>query len=430
MNVLSAVKLFYLFYSVYTLFVVSVSDYKWSHAIFGVIAIWLAFFAYALGYNSIRRNRPVTNNNLASAPTSIYNNVGGWKIRTYFIHMILCWACSILSARYYTGLGPIQVINHLLAGNSLYALYQRYFRNMGIAAFSLVKIPFILMLSYLTIMLFVSFLGILASGKKIRMKHFIFIASVALSYYYFGMSRGTNFEMYIIFVLLAYCLLCRRSAHVQNSKTKKGKYSSVILVGIFGMIAVGIFRIVLTIRGSVFENNICTEIKFDPNSIFANMFPALTNIGLSVFSYLGYGIYTIGVTIQDIIFTSFENVFSLLFPFVYNIFQGEALGDTLKQTIDIGVHWVPDWVNFTGLFGFPMFLVVMYMLGRFTSKCYLVNIPNLLLHLVCSLSFLFMLSLPVGNFIFTSTPNVALVVFVICWYIVYRHIRISIKNTR
>lgn len=428
MNVLSAIKLFYFFYSVYTLFVVSVSNYKLSHAICGLVAIWVVFLAYNLGFKSVKQNN-ISDNNVLTPPKSVYNNVIEWRPRTYFFHVVLSWFCSIASARFYTGLSLIQTIRHLMAGTSLYAIYQSYFHNMSIATFSLAKIPFVLMLTYLTVILFVSFLGIFMAERKPTIPHYIYLVFIALAYYFFGMSRGTNFEMYIIFVLLAYCFLCRYSKGLSRAEMRKKIYSAVIWVAILGFVAIGIFRVVLTIRGSVFRNDICTEIQFDSNSIISKVFPDITNIGLSVFSYLGYGIYTIGVTIVEIIFPSVLNIFLVQFPGLYELLRDQTLSEALYKTIDVGVHWVPDWINFTGALGFPLFLGFMYVLGRVTSKCYVIGIPTLLLNLVCSLNFLFMLSIPVGNFIFTSTPNVGLLVFVLLWYIRHRHFRITIKSS-
>ena len=427
MKVLSAVKIFYIFYSIYTLFVVLVSNYRLEHAAFGVAAAWIVFFAYSLGFQSVKHKRAGT----ADTPErsgSPKSNVYEWKKGTYFFHAALCWACSILAAVYYTGLWPAQVFNHLRAGNSLYALYQQHFRSQGISSFGLAKIPFILMLTYVTILLFVSFLGIMSSGKKPKLKHYAFLISVALSYYYFGVSRGTNFEMYIIFVLLAYCLLCRDSVREKRAKSKKKRYSGLIMVAIFGVIAVGIFRIVLTARGSVFENGICPEIQYDPNSLFARLFPAFTNIGLSVFSYLGYGIYAIGATVADVIFRSSRNALAALFPMSYELFLGRSLTEALFEIVDVGVHWIPDWITFTGLLGLPLLLILMYLLGKFTSRCYVIKRPRLLQNLICSLSFLFMLSIPVGNFIFTSTPNVLLIAFVFIWDTFFRRIHVSFKR--
>lgn len=424
MNVLSTVKLFYAFYSVYTLFVVSVSDYKITHALWGLIAIWVAFFAYEFGFKSVERRQETPAQTLAP-DTPAFAEVSSWRTGTYLLHMVLAWVCSILAARYYTGYGFMRVLSGLASGESLYVHYQNYFQEAGLASFSLLKIPFILMLMYVTVILFVSFLGILASGKKITLKHLVYLGSIGLAYYYFGISRGTNFEMYIIFVLLAYCLLCRTPVR-KNPAKAKSKYSAVIWVGALGLVAIGIFQVVLTERGYVFRNDICEEIHYNPNSFIASRFPAIASLGLSVFSYLGYGIYAIGAAIEEIVLTSPQNTAALFVPMAYEALIGQELPQILRETIAIGVRWVPDWVSLTGLLGLPVFLAMMFFLGRITAKSYAVQLPKLLQNLVCALSFLFMLSLPVGNFIFASTANLGLLFFAVVWYIMQRHIRISL----
>lgn len=403
-------------------------NYQLAHVFCGLIAMWIIFLLFFIGFSSIKNNKKhLVKSENVSIP--YFCDVYNWKGRTYIFQIIVCWLCSVLSARFYTGLNPLQVIGHIMAGDSLYAMYQKYFNEMGIATFSLQKIPYILMMIYLTVILFFSFLGVFSSGKKLRFKHYLYIVAIASSYYYFGICRGTNFEMYIIFVLIAYSLLCGPISNKLNLAKKNNK---VLLVLVFGVIAVIVFRIVLTVRGSKFSNSICPEIQFNPESFVATVFPAVTNIGLSVFAYLGYGIYTMGVTVYNIIFSSFENVVSLMLPQAYELMNGQTLSDTLRETINVGVRWVPDWVNLGGSFGFPLFFVMIFLLGRFSAKCYSNDAPHLLNSLVCSIVFLFMLSLPVGNFIFASTPNVGLVCFAALWYMQnkYFHKRVRITLRR
>lgn len=417
METLSIIRLFYIMYTVYTLFVVSVSDYQILHAFFGLLAIWLVYLAFGIGYKTVK---PKTEQVLAqkSQPEALFLKISAWKGRTYVLHVLLCWICTFGASAFYTGKNVLQVLAALAKGESLYASYQRYFAENSIGAFSFSKIIFILMLTYTTAILFYSFASILLSKTKITVGKVLFLFLIGGAYLYFGISRGTNFEMYMIFMLLSYCILNRHAARGGGHKKSK----TVIVVAVLGVIMIFAFRIVLTVRGSVFKNTICPEIAFDPDSVVATVFPTVTNIGLSVFSYLGYGIYTIGVTVADIFLKSFPNFLAMLAPGGYALLCGQSLAAALEETIYVGVHWIPDWINFVGLLGLPLFLMVFFLFGRITARILSSGLPRILVNVCCIFVFLQMISIPIGNFIFTSTPNILCVILTIGLCVLYKTI--------
>ena len=225
----------------------------------------------------------------------------------------------------------------------------------------------------------------------------------------------------MIFVVLSYCILNRHSVDLSSAKNKK----TIMIVGILGVIMVFVFRAVLTVRGSVFRNTICQEIDFNPNSLVAKFLPTVTNMGLSVFSYLGYGVYAIGVTITEIFMQSVPNAMAAMAPSGYEMLLKEPLSEVLRSTIEVEVRWVPDWVNFVEALGIPLFLLVIFALGWFAANIASFDIPKLLSNVICIFIFLQMLAIPIGNFVFTSTPNVLAAMFtlgccvlikIISWY--------------
>ena len=220
METLSIIRLFYIMYTVYTLFVVSVSDYQILHAFFGLLAIWLVYLAFGIGYKTVK---PKTEQVLAqkSQPEALFLNVSAWKGRTYVLHVLLCWICTFGASAFYTGKNVLQVLAALAKGESLYASYQRYFAENSIGAFSFSKIIFIFMMTYTTAILFYSFASILLSKTKITVGKVLFLFLIGGAYLYFGISRGTNFEMYMIFMLLSYCILNRHAARGGGHKKSK-----------------------------------------------------------------------------------------------------------------------------------------------------------------------------------------------------------------
>lgn len=413
MGTLSILRLFYIMYTVYTLFVMSVSDYQFIHAFFGLIAIWLVYFSFSLGYRTVKVKKPELNISLQEEKVFIFN-YAKWKKSTYIFHAIMCWVCTILASRFYTGRNFIQTVTGILRGESLYASYQNYFAQNNLAAFTPQKIIYVLMLTYTTVILFYSFTSIILSKSKINVSKILFLLAVSSAYIFFGLSRGTNFEMYMIFMLLSYCIL----NSLPQGADKKKNIKAIAIVGVLGVILVFVFRLVLTVRGSVFRNTVCTEISFNPDSAVAIFLPTITNIGLSVFSYLGYGIYAIGVTVSDIFLGSITDAVAAMAPMGRVFLLGQSFPELLRETIDVGVRWVPDWVNFVDSLGLPLFLIFMFIFGRCTAKILNSNLPKSLVDVCCVFIFLQMISLPIGNFIFNSTPNVLAVLFTIanCMY--------------
>ena len=215
MNTLKTVRSFYLVYTIYTFFVMAVSNYKAEHALMGLFSMWILYLAFSLGFNSSRRFRYVRSDSgrdvfNVSFP---FSNIANWKNLEYLFNAIVCWICSVLSARFYTGRSFISVITGLLSGTSGYAIYQRHLREANIGAFTLVKAPFFLMLVYCTAMAFWSMVAVLLADRKPRTFQVVYMLTVVLAYLYFGVARGTNYEMYIVFVSVVYCIL--------NSPTRK-----------------------------------------------------------------------------------------------------------------------------------------------------------------------------------------------------------------
>lgn len=405
----AVVRLFYIMYTVYTFFVMTVSNYKFSHALLGLLAIWVIYFAYSLGYGYSKDKQEIPKEKKDCLP---WFDIASWNHAKLWVGAAITWVCVLLASWFYTGKNAIQVMKALFNGESLYASYQMHFHEANIAALSLKKLIFVLMLTFVTAMLFFSFASILFSKKRIDKHQILYLICISCAHLYFGLSRGTNFEMYLLFIILSYCIL---SGNLFSAVKSKGKRNlvPVLIVGGMGIILVFVFRIVLTIRGSQFRNEICEEIFFNSDSIVARWFPAITNIGISLFSYLGYGIYAIGVAIEKIVFSSFGAFASVLAPLGFRLFQGETLELSLRQTIDVNVRWIPDWIKLVDILGILLFIVLIFFFGRFIAKIQKSTIDPVIKNLIGLFAFLEMISLPIGNFVIASTPNVLVVMFVI-----------------
>ena len=413
MKSLKTIRLVYIVYTLYTIFVMLVSNYPISTAILGLINLWGVYLAFSLGYRSIRRTEDFNEYDLSEDDKFLFSSIVEWKTWQYFLAGILCWVSSIAAARFYTSRSFSTVIHGLLTGENGYSVYQHYVIEANIGVLSIRKIPFILMLVFITVMLFWTVLGIMLSGRKLTRVQIVYLIAVLGAYYFFGLARGTNFELYTAFILVMYGLLNRGS---NSLKDRRKRRRAIIIISIGAFIVVLIFRSMVALRGNVFNYQICPELRYNPDRLFSQLFPAITNIGLSIFRYFGYGIFTIGTVLNEVTLNSLRGIVAHSVPLGYELLFNENLTDIVRSTVDVGVGWVADYFSFVNYLGFPLMLVLFLALGRMNAKLFLSKRAKLLKDLVGALLFVQMLSLPVGNFISISTPNKLTTILVVLWY--------------
>ena len=424
MNNLKAIKLFYVIYTLYTIFIILVSDYNLSYAIAGLSCMWLCFFIYKCGVTTktikvkYKHETAATNEKQTKFPLS---NIGHWNNTKYLVAAIISILSTLMATKYYTGKGLTQVLASIGGSNdSSYYVYQKYFIENNIGTFSLVKIPYILMLAIVVILMIWSYLGIILENNKIKLAQILFILVTTVSYIYFGLARGTNFEFFIIFIVVTYCILYK-----MQTAQKKYKKRYILAILIIAILIVTIFRIVVSSRGVKFENNLTRDIHYDATAVISVLFPTITNIATSLFGYIGFGIYAIGVSLLDIVLYTPINILLSLTPFGYNLFSEQPLTQQLGAEIEIGVRWFPDFVNAIGIFGIPIFIIVLYLIGRITNKVINANYPPLLKNTLNVLVFIEMISIPIGNFLLTSSSNILMLLFIIIWLFIYRKNQIN-----
>ena len=424
MKTIKTITVFYCIYTVYTLYILSVSNYPILTAFAGLLFIWIGYVLYVAGYFSINNKHISEKADRYSKHESSYpfSKIDSYNKLKLLLLNIVTWLFSILSTKYYTGKTFNMVIHGLGSNESAYYSYQSYFLNNILASFSFAKIPYILMLGFTTIIMMWSILVFVGWSIKNKWFQWLFLISSVMAYLYFGIARGTNFETYIVFIIISFCLLQKsNTANLQN----KGFYYFVFLL--LGIIMVLVFRLVVSLRGVTFQNNICPEIHYDSERFVSQYFPTITGIGISVFGYLGYGIYTIGVSFVDIILESTNILLGSLFPKGNLIINGSSLESVLRSTIDLGVKWCPDYIKLIDLLGFPLFLMMLFLLGRISKIIQDSYYPLLLKDSILLIIFIQMISIPVGNFLMTSSANQIMVIYVLGWLLKSNIPRVKFK---
>lgn len=425
MQTVKTIRLFYVLYTAYTLFVMLISDYKPIYAYTGLVLMWNAYGLFELGYRS-KRNTAAANESTENKPMYYrfpFASIQSWSPIKKMITTAFAWLCTILCARFYTGRSFSSVISGMFGGASAYMNYQRYFASSNLGTFSLSKIPYILMLAFLTVSMIWMVLSTILCKKENKWWDYFFLIGIVMAYLFFGSARGTNFETYIVFVVFSFCFLQKAN------ELEKRKKIYILIVILLGILMVSIYRFVLHDRGTEFNNIICPEIQHDPSKLISRIFPNFVNIATSLFSYLGYGIYVIGVTLKDVCFASSSNIVGSVFPGGVKIITGSSIQSTLGQTINLGARWIPDYVLLINLLGIPLCFVSFIVLGRFAATINFRSYPQLLKEVLHTLVFIEMLSLPVGNFLLSSSSNELMVLFAMAWLIQDRYFVAKVKRS-
>lgn len=398
------IKLFYLLYTVYTIIALLISNYDLKEAFIGVILIWGVFYSLKKGYDGTHI--------IKSAKREIsffHDSISSWNLKKIVANSVICIVFTLASIKYYVGKNLLEVFNTLISGRSAYNEYQLYFRINNLETFSWEKLIFVFMLSYITYCLFVDVLILLSNENK-KLRHYLYITLIVSLYLLFGISRGTNFEMYIVFTLFAFSVFC-------NGRSSYANYCKFLLMG---MVVLLVFLVVVGARGADFTvYELCSEILIDESSIIYESFPEIVKIIQKTFAYFGYGVFVLGRTISNLIDDGLMSFLSITLPGGYYAYHGLPLQKYVFNTIDIGVRWVPDIIGWMNIFGFPLFIVGTMCLGRVINNVKGSCSNEKYLLIIQFIVFLLMISLPIGNFIFASTPNLIISIYFLSKIILY-----------
>lgn len=399
------IKLFYIIYSAYSIYIALVSDYKLSHLMFGLLCIWLMYLCYMTGFSSVKvkPNVSIEDRRSISFP---FSNIARWKRRNYFANSIICWAFAIYGARFYTGMLPTDVIRHIQKGTSVYSAYGKYYASMGLGTFSLQKVPIILMVFYVILNFYLSALQIIRK-EELSVWKLVYVITIGFSFAYIGFARGTNFELYLIFVTIAFCLFS-----YEREKINKKTFSIVIVLGILLLF---VFQTVVLSRGLVFRNNICEGIHFNEKALLSELLPVITHFAIIIFSYLGFGIYVIGYTSFELILEKPAFMLGSLVPHGLDYAFNNDFIKLVRAETQVGVRWVPDYIIFLDKLGLLFFCLLVFLMGKITKIILNSNMLDLQKRAVVFFITLEMISIPVGNFVTTSSANILCVLYVICW---------------
>ena len=294
--------------------------------------------------------------------------------------------------------------------DSNYAAYQLYAEEHGITTFSLSKLPYIV-LNGIATFFFVYFCLYIISFKSERT--FLQIALLFILFFlYFlkGISRGTSFENFELLMVLLFCLVAGRK--IKDNKDFFSK-KQLIAVGLIAFVGIIYFTFSMSMRSDngVSMKGPTSSLLYDPSSWVMATAPGVGRMALGLSGYFVFPLYFTSEVFWHIWTSSLEGLTASIVPFTADLFYDDtrSYGMTLESLygVDRGMCWVPDIVSLIYITGIPLFLYLVYILGRYSMKCYRKGINEGDLSSMMLLYFISyeMISLPVGNFIMTASNN-------------------------
>jgi len=416
MNIKKVINIFYIIYTIYIIMVINTTSLTFFMIFPAIAVMWINFFVFSLGYSINRGNNiPVL--------TSGYSN--SWLLNRNKISLLIIALFSILfsiaAVKYYTGQTPLSTFENLANNYSLYSQYQYYFREQQRYIFSLKKIPFVFMLFYIKLIVFYSYVSFLIVKEKTTKFDKFYLILVTLAHVYFGLARGTNYEFFELLILIIFVILSK------SIKLKKSKLPLAALFKIFllGSLMIFIFYIGISARGVNFNNYISQDVQYDPNGVLPLLSPFLSFITIIIFGYFGFGFFYISTYVSELWFSSIGNFIAGFLPLGYYAFRVKNIPNIMRNLVDMGARWHPDVALIINYIGYLGLLMSCFLIGIFAKHLYNTKSKGPIIYFTSFIILLQMISLPVGNFISTSSASkliVALLLIVWVWKLFIKEI--------
>lgn len=388
----NAILLWYMFVTVLaTVAPVNVSIFSF---VPGLILLWLFYMVLFTGWTLNRTTDTISCSSHTHPFVSIPKPA-----------LIMAMVCLVIySIKYYTGGDINSVITSIMAKESLYNNYQIYFEEENISQLTLQKIPAILSNVFIKLIILYAFIMNIIFSKQIRATELTFLMIICLIYLTFALARGTSFEMFELLVLGVFCLMMR--SYLSQSKVNGKTIVSVIALT---LLALFLYSYNIAARFNFEDTLTCAAEGYclDKNTLLYQISPLLADLVFKLSTYFLFGTLYTSHFIQTITASSLMLLAATFLPFGLQIFEMSDLVSVCGKALDCGAMWVPDLVvliRYIGLTGSILFLLLV---GLFVKRM-LVTIAashSFFSIVILYFLFLFLLSLPVGNFISASSSN-------------------------
>lgn len=408
MNVINIIRIYYTFLTVYL--ILNATTLSFMMVLPAVLLMWVNYGMFRAGCKGLRSE---TSSRIVIESHFPYRLSRGWMI----LIIVLSVLFSILVVRFYTGQTVGSVVTSLASKESLYWQYQKHFLENELGVLALRKAPYILMMFCLKLFLIYSFVTLSTLRRPTTLGEKIFLLIVSLSYLFISAARGTSFELFEVFSLILYSVTAGSSL---SSRLKVLGNRKMLWIGFLGICFLFLFSYQLNERGD-FGGYATQEIRYDPNAFLSHVAPPFAWLSSALSGYFGFGFYYTSVVISKIWLVSIESFFAGLVPFGFSMIGIESFSQGVCGIIDCGAAWRPDVTLLINRFGFFGVLFFCFFIGRFFH--YINSRKSVNQRIVTGMTnfmiMMQMLSLPVGNFVLTSSSNKLVVCFLVALWLRY-----------
>ena len=318
--------------------------------------------------------------------------------------------CLLLGLNYvvhfYTGVTVIGALDNLVSGTSNYLSYQNYFAESGLAQMSLAKIAPILINVYIKLSFLHSFFLLFSPGDPPKYRVILYCIVSCCILLLYSISRGTNIELFELVFAIAYCVSNR-----EDLLRAMRKYVFLILSAV---VAVAII-LIQSVNARAIISCYTAELCIDDSALLSQISEGFAYFTFILSGYFTFGLYYIGHIFLDVLLNNFFGF--LVFPGLSDSFEyfGALMCDV---KFDCGVNWEPDFSKVIAILGLAPAFYFLFFVG------YTLKITQNRLRLSYSFSdfcisymiALYLISLPVGQFISSSSQNVIILFVSLLYY--------------
>ena len=375
----------------------------------GLMLAWFVFFIFFVGANNAQQNAKKLS--LLKHPKNKTNPNHNLYLA------LLTVPLSIFAVDFYTGKSFLQIYTSILNGVSLYDEYQSHFKNANISVFQISKLPAVFSMFFLKLILVYNFITIICYREVLYKKQIVTLILSTITFLYFSIARGTSFEIFEVMLLLWFCLKVRHSRLPNNNLFS----NSNLILFTLGVCALMLYSYNISARYGFVNINEClpTGVCLNLNSPLGYVSDSLALLSLKLSGYFTFGIYYTTTYINEYWFESISDFILLFIPFTYYIDPDLSANFLCEKDLKCGASWIPDIITLLMQLGLLLSFTFISFLGKlsfiFTSK--ILKSHDFIDTAITYNLLLIMVSLPVGNFLTTSSSNKILIVTLISIYL-------------
>jgi hypothetical protein len=304
--------------------------------------------------------------------------------------------------KFYTGSSIYTSIFAFKNGISNYANYQAYFLENELNSFSISKLPYILGHSILKLLFIYQIFRYFIYQSKKSIVESLGISIMTIIYILVGITRGTSFELFEIFnlYLFVYIINRQKNNHTEIISLKSLFYISVL---IFFGVTYFVFNIKQRYGGDL---DFTMLSGYNKNSIVSIMTPSISILLFSLYGYFTFGLHYTSILVYNLWSSSIGGLLSMFVPDGISKFGfSESSREFVNNYIEVGAKWTPETVSVIEHYGILSLLIIISFIGFYTKylikKIYYDTSSLMTLFFI----YLYMISLPIGNFLTVSSSN-------------------------